>query len=83
MITKEEIYDKASMYLIRNVGNLIGPGEPAFDGKVKVWRVPIFHMSKVAKFLMGEMLIGPNGEIVHVPTVEQLIKHGEKIELKM
>jgi hypothetical protein len=78
MISKEEIYEIADKYLIFNVGNLVGPGEPVFDNKINVWVVPIFHISKVAKFPLGEMVLDSKGNILYVPTTEQLEEVGEK-----
>ena len=78
MIDKEKAYDIADMYLIEYVGNLVGPGEPVFDNKINLWVVPIFHISKVAKFPLGEMVINSEGKIIHVPTTEQLEEIGEK-----
>ncbi|MBI2542633.1 MAG: hypothetical protein HYW24_00385 [Candidatus Aenigmarchaeota archaeon] len=68
MITKEEAYEQADRYLIENIGNLIGPGEPIFDSKVGIWIVPVFHMSKVAVFPIGEMVIDSDGNILYAPT---------------
>lgn len=68
MITKEEAYKTADRHLIENIGNLVGPGEPVFDSKVGVWIVPIFHMSKVAVFPIGEMIVDNEGVIVYAPS---------------
>jgi len=70
MVDKEKVYEIADKYLIMNVGNLVGPGEPGFDNKIRKWIVPIFHMSKVAIFPMGEMIIDTKGNIVHVRIAE-------------
>lgn len=78
MITKERAYEIADRYLLEYVGNLVGPGEPMFDGKVNVWVVPIFHMSKVAKFPLAELVLDSEGNIIYIPTAEQLEEIGNK-----
>ena len=78
MIKKEKAYEIADRYLLEYVGNLIGPGEPMFDGKVNVWVVPIFHMSKVATFPLAELVLDSEGNIVYMPTAEQLEEIGSK-----
>ncbi|HLC39549.1 MAG TPA: hypothetical protein VJJ76_01560 [archaeon] len=87
MIDREKAYEIADMYLIEYVGNLVGPGEPVFDSKLNVWIIPIFHMSKVAKFPLGKMVLDSEGKILYVPTEEELEEIGkrkfpQKIELK-
>ena len=78
MITKEKAYEVADRYLLEYVGNLVGPGEPMFDNKVNVWIVPIFHMSKAATFPLAEMVLDSEGNIVYIPTAEQLQEIGDK-----
>jgi len=78
VITKEKAYEIADRYLLEYVGNLIGPGEPMFDRKVNVWVVPIFHMSKVATFPLAELVLDSEGNIVYMPTAEQLEEIGNK-----
>ena len=89
MITKEEAYEKSDRYLIDNVGNLVGPGEPIFDSKIGVWVVPIFHMSKIAVFPVGEIIIGGEGNILYTPTgkdidnaLEKKLESNEKLKGK-
>jgi len=72
MITKEEVYEKADKYLIKNIGNLVGPGEPVFDAKVNVWIVPVFHMSKVAVFPVDEIVVDNDGNILYAPTSKNI-----------
>jgi len=78
VIGKEKAYEIADRYLIEYIGNLVGPGEPIFDNKINVWIVPIFHMSKVATFRLGEMIIGTEGDIIYVPTAEEMDKAGSQ-----
>jgi len=87
MIEKENAYEIADRYLMEYVGNLVGPGEPVFDSKIKVWIVPIFHKSKVATFPLAEIILDSGGDIVYAPTIEQLEEIGNRkfpqgIELK-
>ena len=78
MITKEEAYEKSDRYLIENIGNLVGPGEPIFDSKIGVWVVPIFHMSKIAVFSVGEIVIDNEGNILYAPTDKDIDNVFEK-----
>lgn len=68
MITKEEIYKKADLYLLMNLGQFIGAGEPAFDNMIEVWIVPVFHKSNIATFPIGEMLLDKEGNVLDAPT---------------
>ena len=76
---KKEIQEIADIYLIENIGNLVGPGKPHFDSEKKVWIVPIFHMSSIAYYRMGEMHVDENGKIVYMPTNEELSKNSKEI----
>jgi len=78
MIDKENVYKIVDKYLIEYVGNLVGPGDPIFDNKINAWIVPIFHRSKNATFPLAEIVLDSNGNIVYVPTVEQLEEIGNK-----
>lgn len=78
MITKEEAYEKSDRYLIENIGNLVGPGEPIFDNKIGVWIVPIFHMSKIAVFPVGEIIIDNEGNILYAPADKDIDNALEK-----
>lgn len=87
MIDKEKAYEIADKHLIEHVGNLVGPGEPVFDNKINVWVVPIFHRSKVAIFPLAEMILDSEGNVIYIPSIEQLEEIGDKkfsqkIELK-
>ena len=88
MINKEKAHEIADRYLIEYVGNLVSPGEPSFDSKIKVCIVPIFHKSKVTTFRLSEIIIDSEGSIVYVPTKDQLEemddkKFLQKVELKI
>lgn len=74
MITKEEVLDKTTQYIIAYLGNRLGPGMVFFDAKDKVWVVSIVHYSEQGKTVVGELCFDGNGELVYVPTPERLSK---------
>ena len=78
MIDKEKAHEIADTYLIEYIGNLVGPGEPVFDAKINVWVVPIFHMSKAVTFPLADMVLDSEGNILYIPTAEQLQEIGDK-----
>jgi len=78
MIDKEKAYEIADRYLIEYIGNLVGHWEPTFDSKINMWIIPIFHMSNMATFQLGEMIISTEGDIIYVPTAEELGKAGSQ-----
>lgn len=70
MLTKDDVGKIADKYLMFNVGNLVGPGEPKFDEGKKIWTVPVFHSSKKFYFEMGEMTINTEGNVITVKLLE-------------
>ena len=83
VMEENEIKEIADIYLIENVGNLVGPGKPHFDTEKKLWIVPIFHMSSIAYYRMGEMHVDENGKIVYMPTNEEMSKQGKETLMQL
>lgn len=71
-MTKDDIYKKADLYLLTNLGQFIGAGEPVFDNMIEVWIVPVFHKSNATTFPVGEMILDKEGKVLDAPTAEDI-----------
>jgi len=68
----KEIYETAKDYLIENIGELVSAGDVYFDGRLSTWNVKILAKTPYGIFILGEMRLDENKNIVDVPSKEIL-----------
>ncbi|HEY9205133.1 MAG TPA: hypothetical protein VIO58_04355 [Candidatus Methanoperedens sp.] len=69
----KEIYETAKEYLIENIGELVSAGDVYYDAQQSTWNVKILAKTPHGIFILGEMRLDQNKNIVDIPTKETLL----------
>lgn len=78
MIEKTKARKKARSYLIENIGNMVGPGEPILNKKENTWEIPIIYQSYSKEIKIGKLILDKEGGVESVPSKNELLKNLEK-----
>ena len=74
-----KVYEKVKDYLIDEVGNMVQPGTPILDEKLKVWKVPVLCKTERGIFVVGEISLDKNLNFLTIPTKQQMLKTLDKM----
>jgi len=72
-------YEKVKDYLIDEVGNMVQPGTPILDAKIKAWKVPVLCKTERGIFVVGEIGLDQNLNFLTIPTKPQMLKTLDKM----
>ncbi len=73
------VLEKVKEYLIGEVGNMVQPGTPILDEKLKVWKVPVLCKTERGIFVVGEIDLDQNFNFLTIPTKQQMLKTLDKM----
>ena len=69
----KEIHDAAKEYLIENIGELVTAGDIYYDAQQNTWNTKILAKTPQGIFILGEMRLDKNKQIVDVPSKKVLL----------
>lgn len=69
----KEIYEIAKEYLIENIGESISAGDVYYDAQQSTWNVKILAKTPHGIFILGEIRLDENKNVVDVPSKEILL----------
>lgn len=69
-----EIYEKVREYLYENIGHLTTPGTPRYDLKNEKWKVPVLCKTDRGILVVGEFILGKEGDFLKIPTKNEMQK---------
>ena len=69
----KEIYEIAKEYLVENIGELISAGDVYYDAQQSTWNVKILAKTPHGIFILGEIRLDENKNVVDVPSKEILL----------
>jgi len=72
-------YAKVKDYLIDEVGNMVQPGTPILDAKIKAWKVPVLCKTERGIFTVGEIALDQKLDFLAIPTKQQMLRTLEKM----
>lgn len=69
----KEISEIAKEYLIENIGELISAGDVYYDAQQRTWNVKILAKTPHGIFILGEIRLDENKNVIDVPSKEILL----------